>query len=196
MITQNDFMKLQDARERALAENDTPYLVVANDKMSVGGDANKTEVKKHDYTIGFAFPKEWADKVGKENIRKEIGQYIIVDIEYKDVFLKPRKQMSVISALVELEPFFNKILDDGQVKDLAPEDIRDVLNTLNDEMQERLYNAVASILGVDKSLVDYMIITDVIITATRIYADFPEAVNEANAFFELSASRVHSKAER
>lgn len=195
-ITQKDFMKLKDARDKALAENDRPYLVVANDEMIVAGDPNKTEVKKHDYTIAFAFPKEWKEKIGEENIVKEIGQYIVTEIEYKDVFLNPRSQMSALSALVELEPFFNKIIDNGEVKDLENEDIREILRVMNDDMTKALYNAVGTILGVDKDIEDYMVITDVILTAVMLTADFPEAINEANAFFELSANRVRKMESR
>lgn len=195
MITQNDFLKMQNARKRA-EEDDTPFLVMDGDKMKIPGDANKTQVKKHDYTIGFAFPATWKDRFDPKDIVKEVGQYIVVDIEYKDVFLNPRLQMTAISALVELEPFFNKVYDNGEVKDLTVDEVRDVLRYLDDDMTKALYHAVAVILGVDKSIEEYMLISDVIATSIMITEDFPEAINEANVFFELSSERVRKRANR
>lgn len=194
MITQKDFMKLKDARERALTENDTPYLVVNNDELHVAGNANKTQVVKKDYIMSFLFPNEWKDRFDPKDILKEGATHFMVEMEYPDVTITPRNHVDAITALVELEPFFNKIMDDGDVKDLTPEDIRDILRYMNEEMRTALYHAVGTILKVDKSIEDYMNILDVIMVAAFIMRDFPEAINEANALFEFSAERARSRA--
>lgn len=192
-ITQDDYMKLQRARDFAL-QDDTPFAVVANDEIHVAGDANKTEVKKRNYVMGFFFPIEWKPRFNPKDILKESANYFMVEIEYKDVMITPRNHVDAITALVELEPFFNKVLENGEVKDLTTEDIKDILRYMNEEMRIALYRAVGAILRVDKSIEDYMSILDVIMVAGFIMRDFPEAINEANSLFEFSAERARSRA--
>lgn len=192
-ITQDDYMKLQRARDFAL-QDDTPFAVVANDEIHVAGDANKTEVKKHNYVMGFFFPIEWKPRFNPKDILKESANYFMVEIEYKDVMITPRNHVDAITALVELEPFFNKVLENGDVKELTTEDIKDILRYMNEEMRIALYRAVGAILRVDKSIEDYMSILDVIMVAGFIMRDFPEAINEANSLFEFSAERARSRA--
>ncbi len=193
MITQNDFLKLQRAREYA-EQDTTPYALVAEDKIHVIGDANKTETKRHDYVMGFFFPNEMKSGFDPKDILKEGANHFMVEIEYKNVSITPRNHVDAITALVELEPFFNKVLDSGEVKELAPEDVREILRYMNEEMRVALYHAVATILRVDKSIEDYMSIIDVIMVAGFIMRDFPEAINEANQLFEFSAERARSRA--
>lgn len=193
MITQNDFLKLQRARETAF-EDTTPYAVVANDEIHVVGDANKTEVKKHDYIMSFLFPAEWKNRFEAKDIVGESSSHIMVEMEYKDITITPRNHLDALSALVELEPFFNKVIENGEVKELTGEDIRDILRYMNKEMRDALGHAVATILRVDKSIEDYMNIVDVIFVAELIMRDFPEAINEANQLFELSAERARKRA--
>lgn len=193
MITQNDFLKLQRAREYA-EQDTTPYAVVANDEIHVVGDANKTETNKHDYVVMFYFPNEWKERFDKKDILKEGATHFAVEMVYKDVMITPRNHISAITALVELEPFFNKVLDNGEVVNLTEQDVKELLRYLNDDMTKALYNAVGAILKVDKSIIPYMSILDVIFTASLIMRDFPEAINEANQLFEFSAERARSRA--
>lgn len=195
MITQNDYLKLQ--RARAYAEEDTtPFAVVTNDEIHVVGDANKTEKKTHDYIMGFYFPSEMKAKFKKEDIVREDDTHFLVEMEFKDVSITPRNHVQAITALMELEPFFNKILDNGDVVDLSMEEIRELLRYMNDDMVEALYEAVASVIGVDKSIRKYMALPDVIFTAAMLTADFPEAINEANQLFAFSAERARKRANR
>lgn len=193
MITQKDYMKLAEARKKA-EEDTTPFAVVANDEIHVVGDANKTEPKKHDYVIGFNFPKKWAERFEEKDIVFRGAETITVEMVYPNVTITPRDHIDVITALVELEPFFSKILDNGEVKELDFEDIRDILRYMNKEMRDALFHAVATILKVDESIEAYMDIFDVIMVSARLMVDFPEAINEANQLFEFSAKRARARA--
>lgn len=192
-ITQDDFLKLQRAREFA-EKDDTPFAVVANDEIHVVGDANKTQVKKHDYTMMFYFPNEWKGRFDRASILKEGLTHFAVEIDYTNITITPRNHVAATTALVELEPFFNKILDNGEVVDLTMEDVKELLRYMSDDMTKALYNAVGTILGVDKSIIPYMGIMDVMFTASLLIRDFPEAINEANQLFEFSAERARKRA--
>lgn len=194
-ITQADFMKLQNAREKALAESDRPYLVIADDETQVVGDANKTKQKFANYTVGFFLPKA-EFPLDKKDIVGETESKYLVEFEYKDVTINPGNNIDVLEVLVELEPFFNKVTENGEVVDLTTDDVRDLLRHMNNEMRSALIHAVATILGVDKSIEEHMSVLDAVFVGSQIIRDFPEAIDEANAVFALSADRVRKRADR
>ena len=59
-IKPEDMLKLS-AQIKKAEEDTTPYAVVAGEEIHVVGDANKTEVKKHDYTVRFRFPRDYEE---------------------------------------------------------------------------------------------------------------------------------------
>ena len=193
MITQDQFQSLLDAKKAAEKDN-TPFAIVTKDEMYVAGDPNLTEVKSRDYTMGFIVPKEWKPYLDPKEILKEKGNYIAIAREFKGVMINPRHYSSALSAILELQPFFNAIYEneDGElsVRDLTPEEVQDVFRYMNDEMTSALFHAVAVILKVPEELEDYMAPSDVILTAMRFMADFPEIVNDADSFFEFSAGKA------
>ena len=97
------YKKMEESIDNA-PESPTPFPVVKNEKLSVIGDANETQVNKHDFTIVFRLPEGVADG-------EKVPGGVLKEVEYKDVFVAPRQSGKVISALCRMLPFFRKIID-------------------------------------------------------------------------------------
>ena len=160
-----DYMKVDEAIDKA-DESDTPFAVVANGEVNVVGDANKTEVNKHDYVINFRIYKN--------------GKYEWVKQEFKDVYITPRNDLKVGRMLTQMLPYFRKE-EDGQSDKFSKDEILAIIE--QDAILDIMYDTVASVLGVPNNLKDFMSTDSVIAAVTQIILDFPEAVNEADTFF-------------
>lgn len=184
MLTLENYKGIQDAIEIA-REDDTPILAVSEDEIAVLGDPNKTKAKKGNYKIKFAFPKteEWIKSVGAEKIEKYTQNYIVTSMEFKDVTVTPRTQAKVTAAFVELYAFFTKVESDGTVVDPTLEDVKSILSELTNEIEDKMYNAVATVLEISPKYADYMLLGDVIRVTGQLIADFPDIINEADLFF-------------
>lgn len=160
-----DYMKVDDALDKA-QDSDTPFLVVANDELNVVGDANKTEINKHDYVVFFRIFKD--------------GKYEWVKQEFKDVYITPRNDLKVSRMVTQLLPFFRKE-EDGKTKKFDNEEILAIIE--RDEVLDAMYDTVAAVLNIPDNLKPFMSTDSVVAAATQIMLDFPEAVNEADTFF-------------
>lgn len=160
-----DYMKVDDALDKA-QDSDTPFAVVSNGEINVVGDANKTEINKHDYVIFFRIYKD--------------GKYEWVKQEFKDVYITPRNDLKVSRMVTQLLPFFRKE-EDGKTKKFNNEEILAIIE--RDEILDAMYDTVASVLNIPDNLKDFMSTDSVVAAATQIMLDFPEAVNEADTFF-------------
>lgn len=160
-----DYMKVDDALDKA-QDSDTPFAVVANGEVNVVGDANKTEVNKHDYVINFRIFKD--------------GKYEWVKQEFKDIYITPRNDLKVSKMLTELLPYFRKD-ENGEVKKYERHEVLSILE--QDTLLDTLYDTVAAVLGIPANLKPYMATDSVISAAVQIIRDFPETVNEADTFF-------------
>lgn len=181
MITYDEFVKMQEQMEKA-KEDDTPRLAVTDgDEMHILGDPGKTERKTGDYTVLFAFPKE--DKYRSENVIKETEHYLVVEREYKNVFIPARRHASVVSAFAVVESMMTTLMDNGEIRDLDENETRMLLETLSDEVEDAVYEAVAKTLRIDPKEADCMIVSSAIKTAVEIMANNPEIINEADLFF-------------
>lgn len=158
------------------APNSTvPFPVVKDDKMSVIGDANETQINKHDFKITFRLPEGIADG-------QKIDGGVLKEIEYKDVFITPRQSGKVVSSLCRMLPFFRKIVDKG-VADYTQEDIVEMLAEFGDDFVDDMYDLVGKTLKIDDALIDYMLPGSAVQATVQIVTGYPEIVNEAEAFF-------------
>lgn len=169
-----DYQKIDNAIEKA-QESLVPFPVVDGDELTVVGDANATEINKHDFKMRFRIPA-----------KKEDGmtEYVRREKEYKDVFIKPRHDSKIVEMIAKLMPFFKKIREDGGVEAMTTEEKADVLRQMDHEIMDLLYDVTAMVLGIDAELKEYMMPLDVIVAATQIIELYPETVNEADTFFK------------
>ena len=180
-IKPEDLLKINESIKKA-EEDTTPYPVVVDGKVHVVGDANKTENKKHDYTIKFRFPKSY-EQYFDGNVLERIGDYIIVETEFKDVTITPRSDMKILAAISKILPYVKKLDDDGTVREMTDDEIIDMCLHMPDEIEDAMYILTASVLRVDESIRDWMLATSVFGFISDFINDFPEVSNEADAFF-------------
>lgn len=156
-------------------ESSVPFPVVKDDKLSVIGDANETQINKHNFKITFRLPE------GVSDGEKTDGG-VLKEVEYKDVFITPRQSGKVVSSLCRMMPFFRKIIDNG-VEEYTSEEIAGILAEFGDDFVDNMYDLVAKVLKIDDALIDYMTPGSVVTATAKILTDYPEIVNETEAFF-------------
>lgn len=181
-VNTQDMLDIQASMNEA-HKDDTPFAVVSNNGVNVVGNANKTQVKSHDYNVRFRFPKSMADGIDPKDIVQTVGDYVIVNMEFTDVHIKPRNDVDINAAIVQILPYFKDFNEDLSVTDKTQEELVQLVKTVNDDIGMDIYDVVAAILDVDKSLKDYMMFTDVLEILKRMPEDFPEVFNEAESFF-------------
>ena len=156
-------------------ESPVPFPVIHDEKMSVIGDANETQINKHDFKIQFRLPEGVADG-------EKIDGGILKEVDYKDVFITPRQSGKVVSSLCRMLPFFRRIVDKG-VADYTQEDIVQMLAEFGDDFVDDMYDLVGKTLKIDDALLDYMLPSSAVQATVKIVTEYPEIVNEAEAFF-------------
>lgn len=160
-------------------ESPTPFPIVKDEKLSVIGDANETQINKHDFKIMFRLPDGVADG-------EKVEGGVLKEIEYKDVFVTPRQSGKVISSLCRMLPFFRKIIDSADGKEaisFTADEITEMLAEFGDEFVDNMYDLVGKVLKIDDALIDYMLPQSAMAATAQIIANYPEIVNEAEAFF-------------
>lgn len=157
-------------------QSDTPFLISKDDKLSVVGDANKTEINSHDFKIVFKLPEGTTDG-------QKVNGGVLKEIEYKDVFVAPRRATKVTSAICKLMPYFRKVAENGDVEEYTPDEVINLIAEWDDEMIDTMYYVVATFLEVDDRLVDYMQPSSVLKALTQIVHNYPEVMNESDVFF-------------
>ena len=170
-MTRAEFELIEGGLQEA-EKDDTPFLVPAEDELVVVGDANKTEINSHDFEISFRLPPE-----------EKGGSYRVVKKKFEDVYITPRQDTKVLKALTELMQYFKAVKPSGDVNNLTPEEKLAVVEQLGDEAYDIMYDLTAFVLKIDPALKDYMTPTTVLQATLQIIKSFPEAVNEADAFF-------------
>lgn len=196
-MTVEQFIEMKKKMDEA--ENDTtPYAIVENDDISVVGDVNNTETKKHEYVIQFAFPNTdfWKQRIKRENVKilKETPNYIGVERTYKDVWVPPRVHTAVQTAFAEVYQFFNMATEDGTVRDLTNDEIVEALRVLSQTMIESMCHAVATVLRIEPEEEQCMLPTSTMTTILLMIDDFPEIVNSMDFFTDRSLEIAQNKA--
>ena len=175
-ITQEDLLRIKDSMKKA-EESETPFPVLKDGELAVVGDVNDIGTKKHDYKIKFRFPKAW----GVEGT--PVGDYIITEVEYKDKYINAKRDFEVIRELMNIEPFFNHLREDGSLEERTPEELGRIVFELNGEINDALYRIVAAVLEIDDELACYMLPVSVFRTVADIIENNTSAWNEADVFF-------------
>lgn len=190
-LTYEQFQAIKDKMDAA-EEDTTPYAVVKDEQVHVLGDPNKTELKKFEYTIEFAYPNRphWLKQIDENEIFAKTDQYIGVRRTYKDVWVSPRVQTTVQAAFIELYQFFNFVSEDGELRDLTVDELKMALRSLNQEMVEAMCHAVASVLGIGYQEEQFMLTISTAVTTVKMCSDFPELINGMDFFIDNSSEEI------
>lgn len=190
MINIDQLDELKQAIKEA-ENDDTPYIGIKDDELHVLGNPNKTEIKPADYVVHFAFPntKEWrtrseslGDEIGKTT---EDGRYFLTKRSYRNVYLTPRRMSAVVSTLAQIESFLFKITENGSIKELSYEEMKEVAMLMNGELSDATYDLVATVLRIPYEEMEWMLPLNTIENAIKIAYNNPSAINEADLFFDL-----------
>ena len=193
MMTMEQFKELKGAMDNAQTD-DTPFISTTEDEIHVFGDPNKTEIKSADYTVLFAFPdnEKWRRKIkaNGDKVIKTIDRYLVVKRKYNDVYLSPRNVGNAITALTMIESFMNEITEDGEVKPLSYEQMLSLMNTMNNEISDSVYELVGAVLRIPYEEQEWMLPMNATENAVKIVMNNPSAVNEADLFFGSSLDNL------
>ena len=189
MISLEQFEAINEAKVKA-STDDTPYIGMVDGKVNINGDPNKTEIKPADYEVLFAFPdtelfRKRCDVTGDEIIKREQG-FIIVRRVYKNVYLTPRKMSDAVTAGAVIESFLNKVTENGEVKALSYDELKDVIVDNFTEMKDSAYDLVSSVLRIHPEEAEWMLPMQTVTVAIQIAMNNPALENESNFFTELS----------
>ena len=193
MMTREQFDAMSDAKVKAQTD-DTPYIGMVDGTVNINGNPNKTEIKPADYEVLFAFPdidvfRKRIDVTGDEIIKEE-GGYIIVKRIYRNVYLTPRKMSDAVTAGAVIESFLNKVTEDGEVKALTYDELKDVIVDNFTEMKDSAYDLVASVLRIHPDEAEWMLPMQTVNIAIQIAMNNPALENESNFFTELSLDNL------
>lgn len=169
-MTENEYKSIDEAIDQA-QESVVPFPVSTEEELSVVGDANKTEINKHDFKIEFLIPED--------------GKYVSCTKEFKGVYITPRQNVSIVKAVTTLLPFFRKTRN-GEVGKYTEAEKREIAMKFDQSVYDVMYDMVNVVLGIDKidpQLVDLMTPQSVLDATIKILLQYPEMVNEADTFF-------------
>lgn len=169
VLTQDELLKMKDAVDRA-SESTIPFPIVKDNAVAVAGDPNKTELNKQDFTISFRIPD------GK-------GGYLSREVEYKDVYLTPRRALTASRLITSLMPLFRKTKSDGTIDEYTDEEMIALVNSMDENVIDLMYKLVASVVGVNDELAEFMIPKSVLDAILKIFTVYPDLVNTGDAFF-------------
>lgn len=171
IFTEDKIIQLKEAREKAM-EDTTPFPVMKDGDLAVVGDANKTEINKHDFKLTFLAPNK-------------DGEYEEKVVEYKDVWLKPRQAVTVQRLMTALQPLFYKIKENGSVAELTNDEMLEVVKQYEGNVLDQIYYLVAVVLGVNEQLIDYIEPNSALAAFHQIMLSFSDVVKASDSFFEF-----------
>ena len=180
-LTPEEFLAIGE-RLKSMEGDTTPFPVVDGKKISVVGDANRTEVKRNDYEIKFRIPKEMLGNDIPKGAQ-QVGDFYAFTVKYKDISVTPRNDLKIVDAIFKLLPFFRKLKDDGSVEEMGKEELFSMFAYANEEIHLAMYNLVATFLGINDRMGEYMLPMSVIHAVVGIMDAHPEIFNEADVFF-------------
>lgn len=174
IITQDQLIQLREAKEAA-NESDIPFPIVKDGNIAVVGDANKTELNKHDFKLAFLVPNKNGDGYDRKIV------------EYKNVWLKPRQAVTVQRLMTALLPLFYKVKENGSVQEMNDDEMMAVVNMYEGTVLDQIYHLVAVVLGVDERLVDYIDPGSALEAYRQIMKSYPDVTKASDSFFGLSS---------
>lgn len=179
-LTPADLLNI-NKKLKKIDNDDTPFAVVKDEEISVVGDANKTQIKKNDYTLKFRVPISLFTEKPKE--AQIVGASYVFTVDFPDVTINPRSDLIIVDAIMKITPFFKKLKENGDVEDFTDEELISVFAYAGDEVHLAIYNLVATFLQVNDDIAPYMLPFSVIGALSEIIENHPEVFNEADAFF-------------
>lgn len=191
-MTVEEFIEMKKQMDAA-EEDTTPYAIVEDDEqISVVGDVEKTKKITHDYVMAFGYPntKDWRARVEEEGLTiiNETPSYIFVKRVYDDVWVPPRTFTNVQTAFLELYNFFNMVTDDGELRDLTEDEIKEALRMLDQDLMDAMCHVVAQILRIPQQEEVFMMELPTMVATMKIINDFPEIVNSTDFFSDRSSN--------
>ena len=186
--------ELLKASEEA-KKDDTPYVAIVDDEINVLGNPNKTETKRHDYSVEFAIPntKENREllKANGVEIKFESENYLRIERVFKDIFVPARRASDILEAFTRLQAFINKVtkIDDNgnlEITVRTDEEMLEVMSELNKDVEDAIYRAVGAFFGLSDKDTDSIVLPSAIFNAIMIAANNPEIMNGSEVFFGLS----------
>ena len=175
-----DFLAVNNQLKKT-NEDATPFLISKDEDLIVVGDANKTAVKKNDYTIKFRMLK--TDLEVKPEGAQEIGNYYVFSLTFEGIMITPRSDLKIVDAIFKILPFFNKLKEDGDIEELSREELLSMFAYAKEEIHLAMYNLVATFLGIDDQLGAHMLPFSVVGALSQLIDNHPEIFNEADVFF-------------
>ena len=179
MVTKEQFLELKKKWDSAM-DDATVYPVFENKEIHLVGDASKTEIKRNNYTILFAFPKV-VGKAQPMNSEEKHNAYVRT-VHYEDITILPRNNFALAGAIMTLMPFLNKLKEDGGIEDLSKDELFLKFATAKKSIHLAIYNIVAAFLDIDDDEGSYMTPMSVFDTLIKIMDTHPEVFNEADFF--------------
>ncbi len=176
-------------------DDDTPYVAIVDDDINVLGNPNKTEVKKHDYTVEFALPNTEQNKAMLKNanikIEAESENYLVIKREYKDMYVVARRATDIIEAFTRVQTFINKVTvrkEDGELEVAirTEDEMLDIMAELNTDVEDAMYRAVGTFFGLSEAEADNIILPSAIFNTIMIAVNNPEVMNGSEVFFGFS----------
>lgn len=187
MITIDNMMDITKAMDAA-QEDDTPFLSVSGENVSVIGDPTKSEPRNRDYTVTFGIPKEWKDRLGKNTkIVAETDYEYAVEATFKNVFVPARNRTKVTTAVAGLMPFLRKSTPAGDVESLSADEYVAIARSLNDEVVDAVYDVLRVVFRLDEEIAECILLSSAMLNVTKLFYDLPGVVNESDLFTESSA---------
>lgn len=175
IITQEKLIELREAKAAA-DKSDIPFPIVKDGNIAVVGDANKTDLNKHDFILTFVVPDE-------------NGEYHEKSVEYKGIWLKPRHAVTVQRLMTALQPLFYKVKPDGSLEDYTDEEMLEVAEVYEGNVIDQIYRLVAVVLGVDERLVDFIAPDSALEAFHKIMLSYPDLVKASDSFFGYSSGK-------
>lgn len=166
------------------AQTDTTPFIIPDEELTVVGDANKTQLNCHDFSITFRIPQKMEDGSVKQ-IKKTK--------EYKDVYITPRMDTQVVRLLTKFMTYYHKPTENGEIVPFTEEEINEIRAKYDEEMLDVMYEAVGTVLKINPALRECMLRSSVEDAALKIMAQYPELINEADTFFDSSSEAQQKK---
>lgn len=188
MLTVDNMVEMAEKFDKA-QEDSTPFLVTANDKIQIMGDPNKTAKKSHDYKVMFGIPRELRGRISGGELLYDNGYELVVQVEFKNVFIPNRYRMDVVGAVTGVLPFLKKVTPEEEIVSFSVDEYAQIIRTLNHEVMDAIYAVVQQVLRIDADIMEYMSPISAIATAMKMMDDMPDVMNEADLFTESFAER-------
>lgn len=149
------------------AGGDEPFLFTEDSEIKVIGDANNTEVRRHNYTLVF---------------ESEDGERI--ESTFKNVYISPRKRSGIVRLLTKMLPYFRAADSEGNVRELTNEEFAQTMAGMGEEVYDLIYELAERMLGLTHEMAESIDPISALSFAAHLIYNNPAAVREAEMSFD------------